>query len=176
MPPDAHGVLEYLAVEEPLSPADLSALAGHDAVEHAETLGAIVVDEDGVLAAHPLYVNAVRDALGGPEMRRLRTELVERLAAADPPGDVVGRLRLAVLALDSDRPQPVADVIAAAEEALRLGDLELSERFGYAALQRVRWPAGAAGAGLCAGVAGPGPRRRRRARRGRSVDAVGDRS
>ncbi len=136
LPPDAHGVLEYLAVEEPLSPADLSALAGHDAVEHAETLGAIVVDEDGVLAAHPLYVNAVRDALGGPEMRRLRTELVERLAAADPPGDVVGRLRLAVLALDSDRPQPVADVIAAAEEALRLGDLELSERFGYAALQR----------------------------------------
>ena len=136
MPPAAHRVLEYLAVEEPLPPADVLALAGRDAVEQAETLGAIVVDGSGVRAAHPLYVDAVREALGGPELRRLRTELVERLAAVDPPGDVVGRLRLAVLALDSDRPQPVADVIAAAEEALRLGDLGLSERFGRAALQR----------------------------------------
>ena len=78
-------MLEYLAVEDPLSLADVSALAGRDAVEQAETLGAIVVDGDGVRPAHPLFVDAVRDALGGPELRRLRTELVERLAAADRP-------------------------------------------------------------------------------------------
>ena len=136
LPAAAHRVLEYLAVEEPLPLTDVLALAGRAAVEKADTLGAIVVDGSGVRAAHPLYVDAVREALGGPELRRLRTELVERMAAVDPPGDVVGRLRLAVLALDSDRPQPVADVIAAAEEALRLGDLGLSERFGRAALQR----------------------------------------
>jgi hypothetical protein len=68
-------------------------------------------------------------------MRRLRTELVNRLAAS-PPRGVVDRLRLAVLALDSDSPQPVADLAAAAEESLRLGDLELSERLGRAAVDR----------------------------------------
>ena len=85
--------------------------------------------------AHPLFVDAVRDAMGGPELRRLRTELVERLGAA-PPRDVVDLLRLAVLALDGDRPQPTAELVKAAEEALRLGDLVLSERLGRAALQR----------------------------------------
>ena len=65
----------------------------------------------------------------------MRTELVERLGAA-PPRDVVDLLRLAVLALDSDRPQPTAELVKAAQEALRLGDLELSERLGRAALKR----------------------------------------
>ena len=46
------------------------------------------------------------------------------------------RLRLAVLALDSDSPQPLAELAAAAEESLRLGDLELSERLGRAAVDR----------------------------------------
>ena len=49
---------------------------------------------------------------------------------------MVDLLRLAVLALDSDRPQPTAELVKAAEEALRLGDLVLSERLGRAALQR----------------------------------------
>ncbi len=92
--------------------------------------------------AHPLYVDAVRDALGGPDLRRLRTELVDRLAAA-PPRGVVDRLGLAVLALDSDRPQPVAEVIAAADEALRLGDLACAS--GWAARRSsapVGWPRG----------------------------------
>ena len=57
-------------------------------------------------------------------------------AAAQRPRDVVDRLRLAVLALDSDNPQPVADVVAAAADALRLGDLALSERLGAAVLER----------------------------------------
>ncbi len=99
------------------------------------TSGAIVIDDDRLRPAHPLFVDAVRDALGGPELRRLRTELVDRFAAV-PARSVVDDLRLAVLALDSDRPQPTADVIRAAEEALRLGDLVLSERLGRAAVQR----------------------------------------
>ena len=49
---------------------------------------------------------------------------------------MVDRLRLAVLALDSDSPQPLAELAAAAEESLRLGDLELSERLGRAAVDR----------------------------------------
>ncbi len=135
LPAAAHRVLEYLAVEDPLPLADVTALAGADAVEQAEAAGAIVVGEREIRSAHRLFVDAVGDALGGPEQRRLRTELVDRQAAL-PPRGVVDRLRLAVLALDSDRPAPVPELIAAAEEALRLGDLELSERLGRAAVAR----------------------------------------
>jgi tetratricopeptide (TPR) repeat protein len=135
LPRGAHRVLEYLAVDDPLAFADALALAGADAVEQAQASGAVVVDDDQVRPAHPLLVDAVRDALGGPELRRLRTELVERLSAS-PPRGVVDRLRLATLALDSDRPQEVNDVVAAAEESLRLGDLELAERLARIALQR----------------------------------------
>jgi hypothetical protein len=134
LPGPAHRVLEYLAVENPVPLADLSAVAG-EAVTEAESAGAIVVEDDKVRPAHPLFVDAVGDALGGPELRRLRTELVERQAASAPL-DVINKLRLAVLALDSDRPQPVADVVVAAAEALRLGDLVLSERLGRVAVER----------------------------------------
>jgi len=135
LPGPAHRVLEYLAVEDPLSLADACALAGRDAVNDAEAAGAVAIEGDRVRPAHPLFVDAVRDALGGPELRRLRTELVNRLAASGPRG-VVDRLRLAVLSLDSDSPRPVAELAAAAEESLQLGDLELSERLGRAAVER----------------------------------------
>jgi tetratricopeptide (TPR) repeat protein len=135
LPGTAHRVLEYLAVENPVSLADASALAGLDAVTDAEAAGAVVVDGDRVRPVHPLFVDAVRNGLGGPELRRLRTQLVDRLAGSSP-GSVVDRLRLAVLALDSDSPQPLAELAAAAEESLRLGDLELSERLGRAAVDR----------------------------------------
>jgi hypothetical protein len=161
LPAAAHRVLEYLAVEDPLPLADIRALAGADAVEQAEASGAVVIDDDEIRSAHRLFVDAVGDALGGPEQRRLRTELVDRLAAS-PPRGVVDRLRLAVLALDSDRPAPMADIIAAAEEALRLGDLELSERFGRAAV--LREPGLAARLPLAYALAWQG--------RGRDADAV----
>jgi hypothetical protein len=134
LPAAAHGVLEYLAVEDPLPLNDIAELTGREAVSAAEAAGAVVVGDD-VRPAHPLYVDAVRNALGGPELRRLRTELADRLAGR-PHGGVVDRLRLAALALDSDSPQSLADVQAAAEEALRLGDLMLSERLGRAAVER----------------------------------------
>lgn len=135
LPAAAHRVLELLAVIDPLPGADAAALAGPDAVDEAVRCGAVVETADGLHPAHPLFVDAVRRALGGPELRRLRTALVAR-HPTDGDSGVVGRLRLAVLAIGSDRPQPVADVCAAAQEALRLGDLELSERLGQAALAR----------------------------------------
>ncbi|OBF34128.1 AAA family ATPase [Mycobacterium sp. ACS1612] len=131
LPEPAHRVLEYLAVADPLSRADVTALIGD--ISDAEASGAVVVDGDLVRPKHPLFVDAVRDALGGPELRRLRSELVTRLA---PPVGVVARLRFAVLALDSDSPQPAADLAAAAEDALRLGDLEFAERLARAAVER----------------------------------------
>lgn len=135
LPGPAHRVLEYLAVADPLALDDVAALAGRETVTDAEAAGAIVIDVDRIRPAHPLFVDAVRDALGGPDLRRLRTELVDRLAAASRLG-VVDRLRLAVLSLDSDGPQPVANLAAAAAESLRLGDLELSDRLGQAAVDR----------------------------------------
>jgi len=59
--------------------------------------------------------------------------------AADPPpapddDGVVGRLRRAVGALEGGDALPVAELAAAADDALRLGDLELAERLGRAAL------------------------------------------
>lgn len=135
LPAGAHRVLEYLAVQDPLPLTDVTALAGADAVEQAEASGIVVVGEHEIRSGHRLFVDAVGDALGGPDLRRLRTEVVDRLAAS-PPRGVVDRLRLAVLALDSDRPAPVSELISAAEEALRLGDLELSERLGRAAVAR----------------------------------------
>jgi tetratricopeptide (TPR) repeat protein len=135
LPAPAHRVLEYLAVGDPLALDDVSALAGRETVTDAEAAGAIVIDGDRIRPAHPLFVDAVGDALGGPDLRRLRTELVDRLASSSRRG-VVDRLQLAVLSLDSDSPQPVADLAAAAAESLRLGDLELSDRLGQAAVDR----------------------------------------
>ncbi len=126
-------VLELLAVDEPLAVADLTRLAGVDALSAARDAGAVEVVDGLAYAAHPMFLDAVRRTLDAAALRRLRTELVER---TEPEATVVGRLARAVLCLDSDRPQPVDDQIAAAAEALRLGDLALCERLGAAAAAR----------------------------------------
>ena len=124
-------VLEFVAVYEPLPVAVLAELAGAEAISMATTAGAVVVDGDDVRPSHPAFARAARIRLDPDRERRVRTELVEKLPAAT---NVVERLRRAVLTLHSDRPLPVTDLVAVADEALRLGDLELSERFGRAAL------------------------------------------
>jgi hypothetical protein len=134
LPADARAALEFLAVTDPMPAADLTALVGGDAVQAAEDAG-VIADGDIVRAAHPLYPEAVREQLKPDELQARRTAVFEQLAAQDPR-DVVDRLRLAVLALDSDNPQPVSVVVAAAADALRLGDLPLSERLGEAVLAR----------------------------------------
>lgn len=131
LPEPASTVLEFVAVYEPLSVAVLADLAGADAVSTAAAAGAVVVDGDEVRPAHPTFARAARIRLDPARERRVRTELVEKLPAAT---GVVERLQRAVLALHSDRPLPATDLVAGADDALRLGDLELSERLGRAAL------------------------------------------
>jgi tetratricopeptide (TPR) repeat protein len=131
LPEAASAVLEFLAVSEPLSTAALTHLAGADAVTAATSAGAVVIDGDEVRPAHPLFARAARNRLEPNRERRVRTDLIETFPAA---AGVVGRLHRAVLAIDSDRPPPVTDLVAAADEALRLGDLELSERLARTAL------------------------------------------
>lgn len=133
LPDDAVTVLRQLAVHDPLPLADLAALAGTDAVQRAQEYGVVRVDDAVAHCVHPLFLVAVRATVGGPGLRRLRNTLVEQLAA-NPRGGVVDRLRVAVLALDSDVSLPTDEVVHAAGEALRLGDLELSERLARAAV------------------------------------------
>jgi tetratricopeptide (TPR) repeat protein len=142
LPGPARAVLDFLAVAEPLSVADLAILAGDDAVAQAQDWGAAETRVRGgdpadavVYTAHPLFAERAAAALGDDGARRLRTELVNRLSQ-HPSDHLSDRLRLAYLALDSDAPQPVAEVVLAALQALRLGDLPLGERLARSALDR----------------------------------------
>ncbi|MEW2483710.1 AAA family ATPase [Mycobacterium sp. NPDC049093] len=132
LPDDVAGVLRQLAVHDPLPLADLTALTSTGAVQAAQDGGVVRVVDEMVHCVHPLFLSAMRATVGGPDLRRLRNAVVERLSAAPRPG-VVDRLRVAVLALDSDVPLPAGELVGAAGEALRLGDLELSERLARAA-------------------------------------------
>ena len=145
LPAAARSVLDYLCVEEPLSLADLTTLAGDGAVTEAVNWGAAetrVRDEREndpmVYTAHPLFAERARAALGDLSdggARRRRTEVVT-LRSRHASEHLSDRLRLASLAVDSDAPQPVSEVIDGAQQALRLGDLTLGERLARSALER----------------------------------------
>lgn len=142
LPAPARAVLDYLAVAEPLSLADLTALAGEGAVDQAVELGAAETRSRGgrsedpvVYTAHPLFAERALATLGAEDARRRRTEVVGVLSQR-PSEHLSDRLRLASLALDSDAPVRAAEVAAAAQQALRLGDLALGERLARAALDR----------------------------------------
>jgi AAA domain len=140
LPAAARSVLDYLTVEEPLSLAALTALAGDGAVKEAVDWGAVETRERGgdelvVYTAHPLFAERALVALGDEGARRRRTDLVT-LLSQQPSEHLSERLRLSSLALDSDAQQPVGEVIAAALQAVRLGDLVLGERLARSALDR----------------------------------------
>ncbi|MEB3031363.1 AAA family ATPase [[Mycobacterium] nativiensis] len=145
LPAAARSALDYLAVLEPLALADLTRLTGDDAVRQAEELGALETRNRGgdgpdpvVYTAHPRFAERALAALGGPDSpaaRQLRTDVVDVLAA-QPCEHVTEQLRLAAPAADSDAPQPVEQVLAAAQQALRLGDLNLGERLARSALDQ----------------------------------------
>ena len=134
LPSPARTTLDYLALAQPLRRDDLAALAGGQAVEQAEAAGAITVADDAaVYPAHPLYTDRTAAAQAPDTARALRTALAERLAAA-PTGHVGDQLRLAALAVDNDTPG--VDLVTAAQQALRFGELALAERLASAALNR----------------------------------------
>jgi ABC-type dipeptide/oligopeptide/nickel transport system ATPase subunit len=142
LPATARSVLEYLAVAEPLSVGELTELAGDGAVADAVAWGAAETRERGgssddpvVYTAHPLFAERTRALLDPDDARQRRTDLV-KLLSQRPSEHLSDRLRLVSLALDSATPPRVADVAAAAQQALRLGDLALGERLARSALQR----------------------------------------
>jgi hypothetical protein len=141
LPSPARTTLDYLALAEPLRRDDLTALAGEEAVEQAEAAGAVTVDDDDdamVYSAHPLYAARAGAAQAPDTARALRMSLVERLAAA-PPGHLGDQLRLAALDVENDdveNNKAGVDLVTAAQQALRFGELTLAERLSRAALDR----------------------------------------
>jgi hypothetical protein len=137
LPAPVRLALDYLAVAEPLRPGELTGLIERHALEDAEALAAVVISDQGmVYAAHPLYGERIRAALAPADARALRTALVPQLTVRGPAhiGDPLWRMALAV---DSDATTAAtADIVSAAQHALRLGELTLAERLGRAALDR----------------------------------------
>lgn len=137
--PEVRMVLEFLAVDDPLSVSTLAEVAGLDAVDRAEMAGVVTVSDQGgslvVRPSHPLYTERVRSSLGRLAFRRLRKMLVGQLST-DAPTDISGRLRIAGLALDTDSPPGAGDLVALSWEAMRMGDLAFGERLARGALDQ----------------------------------------
>ena len=144
LPVAAREVLGYLSVREPLARADLVALSTveavdttdtAEAVDTAEATGAVQRIGSEVYCGHPLFADHIAAGAAAPHLRRLRSEVAARLAT-HPRRHLGDRLGRSVLLMASDTPEPVDDVVVAAQEALRLGDLGLSERLAATALER----------------------------------------
>lgn len=132
-PDSVRRTARYLAVHEPLSPAVLEALTNADAVARAEDAGLIRTVAGSTYAGHPRYLERVAASLSAEDARTLRSDVAGQLSAT-ALRHVGDRLERAILLVNSDTPFDADEVAAAAEEALRLGDLRLCERLAEAAL------------------------------------------
>ena len=106
-----------------------------DTVDTAEATGAVQRIGSEVYCGHPLFADHIAAGAAAPHLRRLRSEVAARLAT-HPHRHLGDRLGRSVLSMASDTPEPVDDVVVAAQEALRLGDLGLSEQLAATALER----------------------------------------
>jgi DNA-binding CsgD family transcriptional regulator len=138
LPADARGVLDALAVGEPIKLSALERIAGSDAVEEADTRGLITLDryDSGieVRVAHPLYGEVRRKRAAPTTLRKLRGLLAAELAAADDRDDIQVIIRRATLSVDSDLPPDVDLLCRAANGAIWLADLSLADRLAEAAV------------------------------------------
>ena len=133
--PDVRRVLDHLCVFEPLSRADLVALTSEAAVQAAVDAGAIAVHGPLAYASHPLFLEQMAAILDRSEVQRFRTAVAAQLATTPSrtPADRLGRT---VIALQGEGPVDNTTVVAAAHEALQLGDIGLAERLARGALER----------------------------------------
>jgi len=139
LPDDVLRVLELLTFCEPIDLDVMAELAGEEAVEAAEAHGVIRIVENArqllVRYTHPLFGEVIRRRLGIASARRLRGRLYSSLKER-PVKSAADRIRLAELALDSDRSADLALFEAAAEDAIGLANIPLGERFARAAVER----------------------------------------
>ena len=139
LPDDVLRVLELLTFCEPIDLDVLAELAGEEAVESAESRGVIRIVENShqllVRYNHPLFGEVIRRRLGIASARRLRGRLYSSLRER-PIKSASDRIRLAELALDSDKSADLELFEAAAEDAIGLANIPLGERFARAAVER----------------------------------------
>lgn len=139
LPAAVGGVIDALAIGEPIELAALRRMTDPDAVEDADVRGLIRLDNAGagfeVRLAHPLYGEVHRNRAAPTRLRRLRALIAAELAAADNRDDVRVVVHRATLALDSDVP-PDSDLLSrAAKGAICLADLALADRLAEAAVR-----------------------------------------
>ena len=135
LPGPAREALSYLCVSEPLARADLVALTSEAAVAQAVEAGAAAHRGEMIYAGHPLFLERLATSLDKAAARRLRTAVAAQWSTRAPQGPA-DRMSRTLLALGGDGPVDGDEVVAAAQEALRLGDLALAERLADGALER----------------------------------------
>ncbi|HEY5858576.1 MAG TPA: LuxR C-terminal-related transcriptional regulator [Aldersonia sp.] len=136
-PASVVGVLDVLAVADPLELDVLRDLADADAINAAETRGLITVDASVapviVRLAHPMFGEVRRRRIATLQLRRLRGLVVNSLGRCGGLG-ARQRVRRAVLARESDLEPDPTELCIAAIEALRSFDADLAERLAAAAV------------------------------------------
>ncbi|MFD4367404.1 LuxR C-terminal-related transcriptional regulator, partial [Rhodococcus sp. NPDC058521] len=115
----------------------LSRATSNDAVAAAHRSGHLRSGSDGARRvarlSHPIVGEVLREQTGALAARILRGTLARALAQGGAAGD---RLQSAALALDSDVVLDPELLVAAAEQALALGDLPLAGRLAQSVMSR----------------------------------------
>ncbi|MGV9709912.1 LuxR C-terminal-related transcriptional regulator [Gordonia sp. NPDC003424] len=139
LPDSVIGLLDLLALCEPIELDLLCTLAGEASVDDAEERELIRISRGGnrftVQFTHPLLGEVVRRRLGRVRARRLRGQLVSAMLDRRVETDYE-RMRLADLALESDQDVGVGALTDAARVAIGLSDIAAGERFAQAAFDR----------------------------------------
>lgn len=131
---DVVRVLDLLAVEEPLELPILLELSSQRGVDDAVTRGLVVIDDDSVRLAHPMFGEVRRSRAGKVRLRTLRGRVADALGAHGPTSPLQS-IRQAVLLINSDAHRDPVLMIEAAGAALQLLNLTLATRLARAAVQ-----------------------------------------
>ncbi len=135
--PEERGVLELLALGEPLRVSELVTLMPERGLVAAEARGLISVESasDGgeVRLAHPLYGEAIRASLPSLRARSIRVDLARLLQTRERPRRE-DSLRVARWLLDAGERIPEALLLDAADAANRSGDPHLAGELSRRAL------------------------------------------
>ena len=132
---EERGALELLAIGEPLTLGEASALSDYSALVELEARGLVLVELSGdtVRLAHPLYGEVLRRELPRLRARAHRLRVAETLQARAPLTPAYA-LRVARLLLDAGAPIPRDLRVDAARAATLAGDPELGVQLAEPAL------------------------------------------
>ena len=138
LPDDISGLLETLAVAEPLELRLLEQIAAPTVIARAEARAVIHTDRDGrrlhMRFSHPLYGEHVRAGMSQARAREIRRQLIE-FVEAQPRRRLHDDIRLALWKLDTDGCSDL-ELLRRAMFGARVGlDMKLGERFARAAYE-----------------------------------------